>query len=48
VFGVEAVGLALCIPLLPGINVTAFAKEVATSSAVTGARVAHRSPMMGP
>lgn len=33
VFAVEAVGLALCIPLLRGINVSTFAKEVAEASA---------------
>lgn len=33
VFAVQAVGLALCLPLLRGIDVTTFAKEVAAASA---------------
>ncbi|MDQ3756771.1 MAG: hypothetical protein M3394_02855, partial [Actinomycetota bacterium] len=33
VFAVEAIGLALCVPLLRGVDVTTFAKEVAAASA---------------
>jgi len=33
VFAIEAVGLALCVPMLRGINVDTFAKDVAAASA---------------
>jgi hypothetical protein len=33
VFAVEAIGLALCVPLLRGIDVTTFSKDVAAASA---------------
>lgn len=37
VFAIEAVGLALCIPLLRGLNVDTFAKDVAAESAARSA-----------